>query len=105
LFLKKPRNQQVKTLRGKKKKIMMQSSKKNQLERVFLSTEMPFQTAQPLAQPSNGSRFPKVLSLYAPHHFINENGTPVFEWCIICSESELKTTAKMYYSRYNLASK
>jgi hypothetical protein len=91
--------------RAIKIKLMMQSSKKIQLERVFLSTETPFQTAQPLAQPSNGSRFPKVLSLYAPHHFINENGTPVFEWCITCLESELKTTAKMYYSRYNIVSK
>ena len=72
---------------------------------IKVATKLPTLLQLPLAQPANVSRFPNILSMYKPHHYTNENGTSVFEWAVNVSEKELKTTAQMYYKRYNITTR
>lgn len=72
---------------------------------INVATKLPILLQMPLAQSANVSRFPNILSMYKPHHYINENGTSIYEWGITVTEKELKTTAQMYYKRYNITAK
>jgi hypothetical protein len=73
------------------------------VERKFLPNEIVFQT-RVTSYDGKACRFPKILAMYVPNHHINEIGTPVFEWNVP-NVADLKLTAKMYYQRYDIATK
>jgi hypothetical protein len=72
------------------------------VSRKFLPNEVPFKDTFIFTE---SRRFSKILEMYTPNHSTNENGTHVLEWKINCSVTELTTTAKMYYQRYNITTK
>jgi hypothetical protein len=81
----------------------MQSSEKKQLERKFLSTEMPFQTPI-IVHHSSASRFPKLLEMYTYSVHQSNGGATVHDWDIL-NVKEFRKVAKMYFERYKIVSR